>query len=550
MSAAEEDTELRDLLVQNLENNGVLNKIKAELRAAVFLALEQQDRVENKTPLVNEGLKKFLNTKDGRLVASLIIDFLQVFDLDFTLAVFQPEINTLNGLENREGVARELGITDLDAHKRMPLLLELVKKSKVKDRLPAVSEELLPRQIAEARRRFDFYDKEKNGEITKDELRVAFSDLFPSFHRNILERYLTDELQAMGRDLSTSINFQEFLGMYRRWFTQCRSVFTSDGSDVIQTSSKLAEERTCTTSKIPRYKGFIKHSEELETAGSKPQEVSHTDLIMTCDASKTKSQSVTSAQETRQEDSGLLGRKMLGLGVEEDNDEGDSFFDDPLPQPQKTYGCSLSVGDKNNSGTFSEKKNSHKEISPSEKEKSVSGDSFSQMRKMSSLTDLSAIHSDCEDEAGDPFSDHGNGGPCSSEPDGRHPSPGKPADSSPASLSDGPPSKSITKPLSGEPLSKDSLDTKSSNRNDGAFKNSKTNSDKNASIGLDEDDYDDDFNSTSRQSDNSKSEVSIGEEIEEVSIEGPDSSDKLEDITQDLSISQLSQVADYMEDVS
>ncbi|KPP61545.1 hypothetical protein Z043_120346, partial [Scleropages formosus] len=112
----------------------------AELRAAVFLALEQQDRVENKTPLVNEGLKKFLNTKDGRLVASLIIDFLQVFDLDFTLAVFQPEINTLNGLENREGVARELGITDLDAHKRMPLLLELVKKSKVKDRLPAVSE--------------------------------------------------------------------------------------------------------------------------------------------------------------------------------------------------------------------------------------------------------------------------------------------------------------------------------------------------------------------------------------------------------------------------
>ncbi|XP_018599439.1 centrosomal protein 43 isoform X7 [Scleropages formosus] len=473
MSAAEEDTELRDLLVQNLENNGVLNKIKAELRAAVFLALEQQDRVENKTPLVNEGLKKFLNTKDGRLVASLIIDFLQVFDLDFTLAVFQPEINTLNGLENREGVARELGITDLDAHKRMPLLLELVKKSKVKDRLPAVSEELLPRQIAEARRRFDFYDKEKNGEITKDELRVAFSDLFPSFHRNILERYLTDELQAMGRDLSTSINFQEFLGMYRRWFTQCRSVFTSDGSDVIQTSSKLAEERTCTTSKdneIPRYKGFIKHSEELETAGSKPQEVSHTDLIMTCDASKTKSQSVTSAQETRQEDSGLLGRKMLGLGVEEDNDEGDSFFDDPLPQPQKTYGW--------------------------------------------------------------------------------HPSPGKPADSSPASLSDGPPSKSITKPLSGEPLSKDSLDTKSSNRNDGAFKNSKTNSDKNASIGLDEDDYDDDFNSTSRQSDNSKSEVSIGEEIEEVSIEGPDSSDKLEDITQDLSISQLSQVADYMEDVS
>lgn len=31
----------------------------------------------------------------GRLVASLITDFLQVFNLDFTLAVFQPEINTV-----------------------------------------------------------------------------------------------------------------------------------------------------------------------------------------------------------------------------------------------------------------------------------------------------------------------------------------------------------------------------------------------------------------------------------------------------------------------
>lgn len=28
MSAADDDTELRDLLIQNLENNGVLNKLK------------------------------------------------------------------------------------------------------------------------------------------------------------------------------------------------------------------------------------------------------------------------------------------------------------------------------------------------------------------------------------------------------------------------------------------------------------------------------------------------------------------------------------------
>ncbi|GAA6066790.1 FGFR1 oncogene partner isoform X1 [Tachysurus ichikawai] len=140
MSATEEDTELRDLLIQNLENNGVLNKIKAELRAAVFLALEEQDKVENKTPLVNENLKKFLSTKDGRLVTSLITDFLQVFNLDFTLAVFQPEINTVSGLDSRESLSREFGFSDSEGNKSTPLLLELIKRGRNKEKFSIYSE--------------------------------------------------------------------------------------------------------------------------------------------------------------------------------------------------------------------------------------------------------------------------------------------------------------------------------------------------------------------------------------------------------------------------
>lgn len=31
-------------------------------------------------------------------------------------------------------------------------------------------------------------------------------------------------------------------------------------------------------------------------------------------------------------------RRTLGLALEDDDEEGDSFFDDPLPKPQKTYG--------------------------------------------------------------------------------------------------------------------------------------------------------------------------------------------------------------------
>ncbi|GAB0186979.1 centrosomal protein 43 [Grus japonensis] len=149
-AATEEDTELRDLLVQTLESSGVLNKIKAELRAAVFLALEEQEKVENKTPLVNESLKSFLGTKDGRLVAGLVAEFLRFFNLDFTLAVFQPESSTLNGLDGRENLARDLGIIEAEGTVSGPLLLEVVKKCQQKktsgsgEVAPVLSDSLCP----------------------------------------------------------------------------------------------------------------------------------------------------------------------------------------------------------------------------------------------------------------------------------------------------------------------------------------------------------------------------------------------------------------------
>ena len=48
MSAVtEEDVELRELLVSNLEARGVLSKIKAELRAAIFQCLDEKPPTGN-----------------------------------------------------------------------------------------------------------------------------------------------------------------------------------------------------------------------------------------------------------------------------------------------------------------------------------------------------------------------------------------------------------------------------------------------------------------------------------------------------------------------
>ncbi|KAM9420886.1 centrosomal protein 43 isoform 20-T20 [Salvelinus alpinus] len=450
MSATEDDTELRDLLIQNLENSGVLNKLKAQMRAAVFLAMDEQDKVENKTPLVNENLKKCLNTKDGRLVASLIIDFLQVFHLDFTLAVFQPEINSLNGLDSREQVSCELDITETDMNRNTPLLLELVKRGRHKEKASIFSEgdkatnipkELSPRQIADARKKFDCYDKARTGGIRKEDLKVVFGDVFPNFNKNMLEKFVTDEHRVGDKASSKSIDFQEFLGLYKRFFSQCRSVVTHDTSDVIHNPSQLIEEKKSTTpaSKIPRFKGA-----QAEKADAKGVEVSHShsDTSLRFGSLKGKGQGhVTSrhSEASGDNDNGPTAslKKGLDLEVEEDLDEDDSFFDDPLPKPQKTYGWRAADSD------------------PAPQRSAAGG--------------------------------------------GFH---------------------------SGEAHHRDL----SGSKND--------------------DDYGDDFNS--HRSDISKSEVSIGEEIEEVSIEGPDNSDKFDEITQDLSVSQLSQSqgADYMEEVA
>ncbi|KAM9420881.1 centrosomal protein 43 isoform 15-T15 [Salvelinus alpinus] len=467
MSATEDDTELRDLLIQNLENSGVLNKLKAQMRAAVFLAMDEQDKVENKTPLVNENLKKCLNTKDGRLVASLIIDFLQVFHLDFTLAVFQPEINSLNGLDSREQVSCELDITETDMNRNTPLLLELVKRGRHKEKASIFSEELSPRQIADARKKFDCYDKARTGGIRKEDLKVVFGDVFPNFNKNMLEKFVTDEHRVGDKASSKSIDFQEFLGLYKRFFSQCRSVVTHDTSDVIHNPSQLIEEKKSTTpaSKIPRFKGA-----QAEKADAKGVEVSHShsDTSLRFGSLKGKGQGhVTSrhSEASGDNDNGPTAslKKGLDLEVEEDLDEDDSFFDDPLPKPQKTYGWRAADSD------------------PAP-QRSAAGGGFHSGE---------AHHRD----------------------------------------------------LSG------SKNGTSSNPRDEGFKDLKMINDKTGSS-VQDDDYGDDFNS--HRSDISKSEVSIGEEIEEVSIEGPDNSDKFDEITQDLSVSQLSQSqgADYMEEVA
>ncbi|XP_066467469.1 centrosomal protein 43 isoform X2 [Tiliqua scincoides] len=362
-TATEEDTELRDLLVQTLETSGVLNKIKAELRAAVFLALEEQEKVENKTPLINESLKKFLNTKDGRLVAGLVAEFLQFFNLDFTLAVFQPESSTLNGLEARENLAQDLGIIEAEATVDGPLLLEVVRRCQQKKEVSNTAE---------------------------------------------VAPVITDSILSPPKTL--------------------------DGRCNIHPSPSKVTENSHSNTSLSSGEAKSKHSIHFLPNETRPISQPNKDT-----------------------------KEKNSLAVDGDDAEGDSFFDDPIPKQEQSYGWK---NDSNREGNL-------------------------------------------------------------------------------ASLSDPLPMKSGLSSLAGAPPLKEP-DNANSVLKDVKMVNSKLGT---LDLG-DEDEYVDDFNSTSHRSE--KSEASIGEEIDDISVELEDFniSDKLEDPTQDFTISQLSADADYIEDVA
>ncbi|XP_026103182.1 FGFR1 oncogene partner-like isoform X4 [Carassius auratus] len=283
--------------------------------------------------------------------------------------------------------------------------------------------------------------------------------------------------------------------MYKCFFIQCRSVVSSESSYALYTSSNTSEDKiiSSSTSKIPRYKGFVKHSSaqkekpDLKAGDRRPGEP--------LGSQKNRG----SVQVSEGTDEGLGDgknlptslRRALEFGLE-DEDEGDSFFDDPLPQPQKTYGC------------------------------------------------LSAIGSDKEGDGEDMLSD------CDNRPKPRGEGLG-------SSLGKAFMADAQLKSAGGsfESSQKDHSSDKNgtSSSKDKVVKEFPVPNEKTASPLLDDDlDYDDDFNS--HLSENSKSEVSIDEEIEVVSIEGPDISHKLDKTTQDVSVSQISLGADYIEDVA
>lgn len=162
MSCEEEDKEyeLKDLIVQTLETSGLLSKIKAQIRANVFRALDDTEKDFKNDQVQNLAAKRALNAPEGRIAASLVKDFLESANLDYTVSVFDPELNPSVGLDKRDKIAETLKINESDISRDLPLLVELLKNYSSTDSTEPKKTNIFSQDIIDSlKKKFDVADQ-------------------------------------------------------------------------------------------------------------------------------------------------------------------------------------------------------------------------------------------------------------------------------------------------------------------------------------------------------------------------------------------------------
>jgi FGFR1 oncogene partner len=227
MSGEEDDKEfeLKDLIVQTLESNGLLAKIKAQIRASVFTALDENDKKNSHIDLNNSTLKSLIATDEGHLAASLVRDFIEKCNLDYTLSVYDPELNSTMPLTKRGGLMSNLKLSH--SNPDVPILIDYIKSSKTPQSEKMA--DLKDNTIELARSNFLKYEPDKSGLLHKEKIKLLLFDLIPFFSKNVIEEYLTDELENHEK---SGINWERFLGLFKKWYNSCQSMVKSINMDV------------------------------------------------------------------------------------------------------------------------------------------------------------------------------------------------------------------------------------------------------------------------------------------------------------------------------
>ncbi|CAI9725903.1 20 isoform X2 [Octopus vulgaris] len=106
--------DLKNAISESLERKGVLNQVKAQIRAEMFHVLDEHS--EGKPPICNENL----------IINELILEYLQYNKYKHTSSVLMAEAGQSETRLDREFIKNELNIAEDLETSSVPLLYSLV----------------------------------------------------------------------------------------------------------------------------------------------------------------------------------------------------------------------------------------------------------------------------------------------------------------------------------------------------------------------------------------------------------------------------------------
>jgi hypothetical protein len=105
--------ELKKLVIHTLETNGVLGQLRAQLRANVYKAIdeERKDEDESHARPKQETSVKLMQSPIGPLMAEIVAEFFEFYEFRHSMSVFIPEAHLKRERRSRTDVALDAGLT-------------------------------------------------------------------------------------------------------------------------------------------------------------------------------------------------------------------------------------------------------------------------------------------------------------------------------------------------------------------------------------------------------------------------------------------------------
>ncbi|KAK1948210.1 Protein TONNEAU 1b [Phytophthora citrophthora] len=162
-----EELALKEQVTQILTNQGVLAKLKAELRAAVFEVMHEREGfvkpLDPQAPKLND-----FPIETRTIALSLVIECLRFFHWEHALRVLLTEANEENEQFDAALLVKKLGLTGSESSK--PVLFQLIESR-------AFSGEQTVASPAVTATKYDHYDED---EEDKDEIRLPTNSSVPA----------------------------------------------------------------------------------------------------------------------------------------------------------------------------------------------------------------------------------------------------------------------------------------------------------------------------------------------------------------------------------